>query len=197
MSEDKIEQIRIDVAKKLKTWDRPIWGYEAPKIERNEGEEWTDDAGKRWIRKNGINQSISKLEKAKTPWFCPKCSKSMSHRFDMMFYRRKGQCFDCTISEDTQRMKNGAWDEYEKKVLRSNEKGFLKDKIAEYKDYVRTFKVPQIHFENGGWQEIAKIEQFKEMFATIKKDIELCEARIKEIETEEQREQNDDSIKSS
>jgi hypothetical protein len=79
----------------------------------------------------------------------------------------------------------GTWDQLEKTMLQENEKAWLRDHIAECKDYIRTFKVPQVHFENGGWEEIAKLSDFTELFSNIKKDIKFSEDRIAQIEKEQ------------
>jgi len=184
--EQKVDAMRSQVASKLKKWDRPIWGYvPAAEPDRAEGELWEDSDGKQWTVKDGIKQSITKLQDAKTPWWCPKCEHSMAHKFDTKFYRLYGQCYDCTIKEHTQMMIDGTWEEFEKRKVRENEKAFLKDKIQERQDYIRTFKVPQVHFENGGWEELAKIEHFKDMFVTLREDIKFCEERLLAIAEEE------------
>ena len=196
MTDDpRIENMRRDVATKLKKWDRPVFGYTPePEQERKEGDVWEDQYGKKWTVKDGLRQSISKLQSARTPWFCPKCSKSMSHRFDDKFYTLYGQCYDCTVKEHTKMRIDGTWEAYEKKQLRNNERAFLKDKIDEYKDYIRTFKVPQVHYQDGRWETIAKLEHFKGMFEQIRTDIKLCEDRIAQLDAEEkaEREKNDD-----
>ena len=40
---------------------------------RKEGEVWHDNEGKKWTLKKGIKQSISPLQDAKPPWWCPVC----------------------------------------------------------------------------------------------------------------------------
>jgi hypothetical protein len=187
-TENKIAELRRKMEQKVQKFDRPIVGWNPEKVERKEGERWTDHNGKLWERKNGISQSISKLQGARTPWFCPKCTKTMGHRFDSKFYWLYNQCYDCTINQHTKMMLNGTWEEFEKKNLREREKSFLKDKIQEHKEYMRTFKVPQIHFQDGGWQELATLEHFKDMFETLKEDIKVCENRLKQIEEEELKE---------
>lgn len=186
---DKTAAMRQQLERKLKHWDRPIFGYVGTKVERKEGEQWEDDDGKLWIMKNGIAQSISKLADAKTPWWCPKCERAMGHKFDTKFYHLYNQCYDCTIKEHTKMKVEGTWDAFEKKMLRNNEKSFLKDKIEERKDYIKTFRVPQAHYSNGGWDNLAKLSHFKEMLDSVRSDIEFCEARLAVIEAEELAEQ--------
>lgn len=184
----KVAEMRRKLEKKLNKWDRPIFGYIGKKIERKEGDTWEDDDGKLWEFKNGIARSITKLQDAKTPWWCPKCERGMSHRFDTKFYRLYNQCYNCTIEEHTAMKVAGTFDEFEKKMLRENEKAWLRDKIDERKDYIKTFRVPQAHYSDGGWDNLAKLEHFKEALDIIRKDIEFCETRLKAIEDEEKAE---------
>ena len=80
---------------------------------------------------------------------------------------------------------DGTWEAFEKSMVRENERAYLRDMISERKEYIRTFRTPQIHFENGGWEELAKIEHFTELFESLQKDIAACEERLKAIDAEE------------
>lgn len=181
MEEDKVAAIRDKLAQKINKFDRPIFGWTPENIERSEGETWTDDDGKMWTVKNGIKQSITKLQDAKTPWWCPKCERAMNHRFDDKFYRLYDMCYTCTIDTHTKMMLDGTWEEFEQKKLKENEIAWLKDHIIECKEYIRTFKVPQVHFENGGWEELAKLSDFKQLFTQLREEIKICENRLVEL----------------
>jgi hypothetical protein len=183
-TQQKISALRKTLEQKANKFDRPVFGWTPPTVERKEGEEWVDDDGKEWTKKNGLIQSVSKLSMFKRPWFCPQCSKSMSHRFDDKFYNRTGKCYNCNIEDDTKLVLNGTFEAVHTKRIRANEISWLKDHIMECKDYIRTFKVPQVHFENGGWEEIAKVEHFSQLFDTINQEIETCSQRLKFLEEE-------------
>jgi hypothetical protein len=183
----RVEALRNKLASKVQKFDRPIVGWR-PEVEptRKEGEKWFDVEGKEWTVKNGIKQSITKLQDAKTPWWCPKCNKSMSHRFDDKFYRIYNQCYDCTIEEHTKMKLDGTWEEFERTMVRRNEMAWLRDHIEECKDYIRTFRTPQVHFQNGEWEELASIKQFTQLFEQIQADIKFCEGRLAVLQQEEQ-----------
>jgi hypothetical protein len=183
--EQKLDSIRGELAKKVKQFDRPIVGWNPTPVDRKEGEIWEDD-GKQWTVKNGLKQSIPKLQDAKTPWWCPKCEQSMSHRFDDKFYRLYHMCYKCTIDEHTHMKLDGVWEEFEQNMIRENEMAWLRDHIQECKDYIRTFRTPQVHFENGGWEELASIKQFTQLFETIRSEIQVCEDRLALLEQESQ-----------
>ena len=57
-------------------------GYKKKRIEYKEGDVWTENK-KTWTIKDGIKQTVSKLDKIKkevfVPLFCPECSKVMKH----------------------------------------------------------------------------------------------------------------------
>jgi 3-methyladenine DNA glycosylase AlkC len=60
-------------------------GYKKKTIDYKEGDIWTENK-KKWTIKNGIKQTISKLDAIKkevfVPLCCPKCSKVIKHRLD-------------------------------------------------------------------------------------------------------------------
>jgi hypothetical protein len=193
--QEKLTNLRSEMAGKIKKFDRPIVCWRPVAVERAEGETWTDDDGREWIVKDGLKQTVDKMREARTPWWCPKCSKSMAHRFDNKFYGLYNMCYNCSIDMHTQMMLDGTWDAFEKERVRQNEMAWLRDHISECEDYIRTFKVPQVHFENGGWEEIANINQFKEMFDSLRENITFCKTRLVALESEspEVKENSNDS----
>lgn len=156
--------------------------YVAERIERKEGDTWEVD-GKLWERKNGVNQSISKLQDAKTPWWCPQCKKSMNTRLDTKFYNKRGKCYDCIVKEETVMRTNGTWQEYQRKVLYANVIAKVKDTIAEFKDVQRTVSNPQIHFQDGRFEEWdVNIDQIK---VDLQEEIDKLEGRLQELLNEQ------------
>lgn len=110
---------------------------------REEGETWSDSEGRQWEMKNGIRIRKTKLDGAKTPWFCPKCNKVMNHKIDDKFWRIRGHCFDCNIKAEMELRKQGKWKEYENKVMLRNYIAQAKDKIAELQHYHDTISKPE------------------------------------------------------
>ncbi|KKM61070.1 hypothetical protein LCGC14_1535450 [marine sediment metagenome] len=156
--------------------------YVSEKIERKEGDKWEVD-GKLWERKNGVNQSISKLQDAKTPWWCPNCEKIMNTRLDTKFYNKKGKCYNCVIVEETEMRANGTWQTYQRKVLYANVIAKVKDTIVELKDVQRTVSKPQIHFQDGRFEEWnVDINQVKK---DLQEEIDRLEGRLQELVDEQ------------
>ena len=110
-------------------------GYTKKTIERKEGDIWTENK-KTWTIKNGIKQTISKLDAIKkeifTPLCCPKCSKVMKHRLDKPNYRIHKMCFNCVIDfEGKLKHKPGRYEKYIKELKIKNKLTSL-DQIEPY-----------------------------------------------------------------
>lgn len=171
-----------------KTDERIVVGWRPELAEkRAEGDIWEDMDGKKWTIKNGIKQNVTKLDLAKTPWFCPVCEKSMSHRLDDKFWNLRGKCFDCVIKEETEIRRQGKWKEYEEKIMRANYIASLKDRIAELQHYHDTVSSPSfVHADN---ERILMIEKWDVDAEKIKKDllidIEEMKKHLAEVENSE------------
>jgi hypothetical protein len=103
-------------------------GYTKDYIERKEGDIWEED-GRQWTIKNGVKQTISKLQAVRdvalTPLFCPDCKALMKHRYDNQFYKIHRHCFDCHVKFETELKRTGKWDEYQKQVENSEIDGMI------------------------------------------------------------------------
>ena len=90
-------------------------GYSKHIKDREEGEVWEEDE-RTWTIKNGIKQTISKLQEArnlgKTPLFCPECNTVMNHRYDKEFYTINTRCFNCQVKFETDLKISGKWESY-------------------------------------------------------------------------------------
>lgn len=184
--EQKVDALRGDLAKKLNRWADRIqvsMSY-TPKVARVEGEVWKED-GKEYIFQNGIKQSTHPMHSARMPHWCPKCSLPMNHRFDRKFFYIRGHCYNCNIEWEGQMRLDGTWEAFEKRMLRENEKAWLKDKIEEQIQYMKDFTVPTVYYENGGFDRLADRSMFDELFKTMEDDIELCFRRLDVIRQEE------------
>ena len=191
--EGKFDGIRGSVGEKIKKWEsRIVVATTAPKsthAERKEGEEWEDSNGKKWTRKNGIVQSISKTAQFRVPLWCPQCHKTMAHKFDTKCYNMHGFCYHCTMKWHTQMRLDGTYDAWEHAYMRREEKAYLLDMVKEREEYIRTFRTPQSHYSDGRWDELAPMSQFEPALNQVRKDIEDCRRKLQMIEDEEAAEQ--------
>ncbi len=72
-NEQALNDVRRKVAEKLNKDDSKLvfgWRGQAEPT-RTEGDRWTDIEGKEWEMKNGVKTRVTKLDSAKTPWWCP------------------------------------------------------------------------------------------------------------------------------
>ena len=147
-----------------------VFGWRGePEPTRKEGDVWEDINGKKWTIKNGIRQSVTKLDDAKTPWWCPKCSKPMNHRFDIKFWRIRGHCMDCNIKFESELRRQGKWEEYERKLMLRNFIANITDKIAELQNYHDTFTKPE--FIDADDTKILMVERWDVDVNKVKSDI--------------------------
>lgn len=186
--ERKVAAVRADVSNRLNKWTNKIIfavsSGDKPHIKREEGEQWVE-GDKTWVVKNGIRQTVSKLETARMPWWCPVCKKPMNHRFDRKFYYIRGWCYDCNINFEHQlRIVPGKWEAFERRKIKENEISIVKHDMQETVDYLKTFTEPKIYFENGGYEVLATKAQFKSLFDELEKKIEQSLEKITILEQE-------------
>tara|TARA_R110002153_G_scaffold220289_1_gene372754 strand:+ start:1717 stop:2298 length:582 start_codon:yes stop_codon:yes gene_type:complete len=106
-------------------------GYKKVLARHKEGDVW-QESGKEWTIKNGIKQSITKLDVAKKalrlPLRCPNCGGPMKHHLAKKMYKIHGFCFDpCTVEMEAKLRTAGLYDQYEKRMMQGNMKTFIKD----------------------------------------------------------------------
>ena len=98
-------------------------GYKKEIKEYKEGDIWTEGR-KTWTIKNGIKQTVSKLDKLKKevfmPLSCPCCGKIMKKRLDKPNYKIHKKCFDCVIEFEHKLKIKGEYDSYRKKLISKN-----------------------------------------------------------------------------
>lgn len=170
MDHEAINNVRRKINEVLKKDEaRIVVGWRPEMADRKEGDVWEDVNGREWTVKNGIRQSVTKLDSAKTPWFCPVCEKSMSHRFDMKFWRIRGKCMDCVVKDETELRRQGKWEEYERNIMKANYLAALKDRIDELQDYHDTITAPE--FIDADDTQILMVERWNVDIDKIKEDL--------------------------
>ena len=110
-------------------------GYIKKQVDYKEGDIWTEGK-KTWTIKNGIKQTISKLDAIKKevfmPLCCPKCGNVMKKRLDKPNYKIHKKCFDCVIKfEGKLKHKPGRYEQYLKELEIKNKLTLL-DKAESY-----------------------------------------------------------------
>ena len=145
-----------------------LGGWEATVEEHKEGDTWEED-GKKWTIKNGIKQSITKLDKFKhlisLPLTCPSCKKPMkANELNKKMYSVHKLCLNCVVDMESKLKLEGKYEQYEKNILNMNKNASLEefeqalDSWVEEKD---TFVTEQGDIES--WQGGDKNKIYKEL----------------------------------
>lgn len=170
-NQEALNDVRRKVSEVMKKeGDKLIFGWRGEaEPQRKEGDVWEDVNGKTWTVKNGIKQSVTKLDAAKTPWWCPRCSKPMNHRFDTKFWHTRGYCMDCNVKVETEIRRLGKWNEFERNLLLRNYVADLKETIAELENYRNTVSKPE--FIDADEVKILMVEKWDVDIDKIKADL--------------------------
>ena len=132
-------------------------GYKKKRIEYKEGDVWKEN-GKTWTIKDGIKQTISKLDIIKKevfmPLCCPKCGKVMKKRLDKPNYKVHKMCFDCVIEFEHKLRINGKYEEYLNQLK-------LKNRLTEINEMENMFLELANQSNDGFISERGEIERWK------------------------------------
>ena len=121
-------------------------GYNKKQKDYKEGDIWTEGK-KTWTIKNGIKQTVSKLDIIKkevfTPLSCPKCNNIMKKRLDKPNYRIHKMCLDCVIEFEHKLKMRGKYEDYKKKLINKNSLDIV--------DEIETYLLEAINTTNNGY----------------------------------------------
>ncbi len=118
-----VQRLRNLITKKYGDSTANQVGYEKIEQERLEGDVWEEN-GKTWMIKNGIKQTVTKLDSIKEalrmPYLCPSCSTPMGSSLDKKFYPIHKTCFDCVVKKESKLKAEGKYEEYAQNIIRKN-----------------------------------------------------------------------------
>ena len=116
-------------------------GYSKKIEDYKEGDVWTEGR-KTWTIKNGIKQTVSKLDVIKKevfmPLSCPCCGKIMKKRLDKPNYKIHKKCFDCVIEFEHKLRIRGEYDNYKKKLVTKNSLDIVNEMESYLLDAINT-----------------------------------------------------------
>jgi hypothetical protein len=106
-------------------------GYTKAVVEHKEGDVWEEN-GKNWTIKNGIKQTITRLDSIKksllVPIVCPNCNKAMANNnLNKKMWPLHGKCFDCVITMETELKRIGKFEEYQRNMIHSGIRTYVKE----------------------------------------------------------------------
>jgi hypothetical protein len=182
-NQEALNNVRRKVAEQLKKdGNKLVFGWRGePEPTRKEGDVWEDINGRKWTIKNGIRQTVTKLDDAKTPWWCPRCKKPMNHRLDIKFWRIRNHCMDCVIKDETEIRRQGKWEEYEQKIMLRNYIAEVKDKIAELQSYYDTASKPEFLIMNENEKTVLMMEKWDINIDQLKTDLQRDIDELKKL----------------
>ena len=132
-------------------------GYKKKRVDYKEGDVWVENK-KTWTIKDGIKQTISKMDAIKKeifmPLCCPKCSKVMKKRLDKPNYKVHKMCFDCVIDYEHKLKIRGEYDDYVKKLR-------LKNRLTEIDEMENMFLELANQSNDGFVSEQGEVERWK------------------------------------
>lgn len=188
---DELAKVRAKIDGYMNKQDKPVFGYYGKRTyhtdNRAEGEEWEDAEGTKWTKKDGVVQNVTKLQSAKTPWFCPQCEKMMSNKLDTKFWRLRNKCMDCVIKEETEMRRLGTYEAYEREHMKRNYMAYLRDTIQELEGMYDTVSAPEvIHADDTNILMVEKWDvDLDKVRADIQAELDSCRDLLHKIETGE------------
>ena len=153
-------------------------GYENKNIDYQEGDIW-EEGGKKWTIKDGLKQSITKMDDLKKlvilPLTCPHCSKPMKvDNLNKKMYNIHKMCFDCVIDMEAEIKKQGKYEEYVSLKRIENRNTSLSDLESQVESWL--LEKNSYITEAGdieSWEGGDKTKLFQEVKDWIKKQKEL------------------------
>lgn len=152
-------------------------GWEKNKQDRKEGDIWEEN-GKQWTIRNGIKQTVTKLDSIKRlvvmPLTCPNCGNAMSLTdINKKMWSIHKKCFDCVIKMESEMKRLGKWGEYTANMMKLNRNAEIEDLESALDYWVQdtdTYVSEQGEVEKWrGGDKTVIYRQAKEVLAELKK----------------------------
>ena len=156
-------------------------GYNKKTEDYKEGDVWTKGR-KTWTIKNGIKQTVSKLDVIKKevfiPLSCPNCGKIMKKRLDKPNYKIHKKCFDCVVDFEHKLKIRGEYDDYIKNLKAKNSLDIVDEMESYLLDAINTSNSGFVSEDGviekwvGGVDKVELTKQVKEAVNTRRTHIE-------------------------
>jgi len=171
LSKNKVQRMRNLVTGDYTSKTLAQSGYsKKSNSKKSEGDIW-EERGKQWTIKEGIKQTITKLdaarEYARIPMECPKCQARMNKEQHKFMYRRFNHCLFCQREHEDKMREDGTYDEWQDKQITANFEKWLYESKEQFKDWLVSRKSKQqiteagdIEDWSGGKTDEALIEEF-------------------------------------
>ena len=126
-----VQRMRNLITKKFDDKTVTQAGYTKQSVEHKEGDIWEEN-GKTWTIKNGLKQTMTRLDSIKKsillPIVCPNCSKAMKNdTLNKKMWPIHKMCFDCVISIESELKRTGKFEEYQHNMVMKGVKTYIKE----------------------------------------------------------------------
>lgn len=177
-----VQRLRNIVTKKYGDATGIQVGYEKATEDHLEGDVWEEN-NKTWTIKDGIKQTVTKLDEIKKltrmPFLCPTCSKPMKNPNDKKMYPIHGKCFECVVVMETRLKIEGKYQEYAKEMVTKN----IVTHIEEAEQFIEEFsrstgkesyvtEQGDVEEWEGGIDKEKMVEKWKEELKEMKERLE-------------------------
>lgn len=159
--------------------------------ERKEGEIWLDTRGKKWIKKNGVKKAINNVNSSvidATKQVCKDCGMEIKwgNRYDQMFFNKTQRCYDCIIKFESHLRIEGKFEDYEKKKVFENQKGFALDAQAKMEESLKYLEEHETisYVNEDGTVEKWEVENRDQMIKNVKKDLKKVKKALINIDNQ-------------
>ena len=156
-------------------------GYKKETKDYKEGDVWTEGR-KTWTIKNGIKQTVSKLDTIKKevfmPLCCPNCGKVMKAQLDKPNYKVHKKCLNCVVEHEHKLKIKGEYDSYIKKLEAKNSLDIVDEMESYLLDAINTSNSSFVSEDGvverwvGGVDKVELTKQVKEATKTRREHIE-------------------------
>lgn len=125
-----VQRMRNLITKKNNGATKSQIGYTKAYNEYKEGDVWEEN-GKQWTIKNGIKQTVTKLDIIRKhvlmPLTCPTCNQPMKNKLDKIMYNIHSKCFNCVVEYETKLKTEGKFEEYKFNINKQSLSYHLKE----------------------------------------------------------------------
>lgn len=151
-------------------------GWEKHSGRHEEGDVWEEN-GKKWTIKNGIKQTVTKLDKVKRlavlPLTCPTCGGLMKvDEYNKKMWAIHQMCFDCVVKMESELKRLGKYEEYVANIGNNNKNAMLDDlelALESWLEQKDTFVSESGEVEKwGGGDKSAVYKEVKAQIAKLK-----------------------------
>jgi hypothetical protein len=156
-SKERIQRMRNLVSGNYNATTRVQTGFVVKKSKHVEGDVW-EESNKTWTIKNGIKQTVNKLDEARKaiqiPLTCPKCEDPrMTHPAYKKIYRKFGFCPNCLAKFEKDLRSAGKYDEYVNKINQSSNEAWIHQMTEEYQEFLNGMDANRFITEAGDIEE--------------------------------------------